>query len=297
MAEKIGFVGLGIMGKPMARNLMKAGYDVTVFDLFPDPVNELTGEGAAKGESGADVASKSSIIVTMVQNSPQSEAAILGDNGVLAGASKGDLIIDMSSIEPGTSQKIGAACDEAGVGFLDAPVSGGEPFAISGDLAIMVGGNAADFETAKPLFDVMGKSSVLCGAHGAGNVVKLANQICVASNIMGLAEAMTLAAKAGVNPETVFDAIKGGLAGSNVMNAKAPMMFERNFDPGFRIELHHKDLNNAMSTANELNVPLLLTGQMQQIVGALMEWGYGKEDHAGFLHFPERLSDVEVKKF
>ena len=297
MAEKIGFVGLGIMGKPMARNLMKAGYEVTVYDLFPAPVDELVSEGAKKGSSGADVAKNSSTVIIMVQNSPQSEAAILGDNGVLSGASKGDLIVDMSSIEPGTSQKVGAECDKAGVGFLDAPVSGGEPFAISGDLAIMVGGNAGDFEAAKPLFEVMGKSSVLCGGHGAGNVVKLANQICVAGNILALAEAMTLAAKAGVNPETVFDAIKGGLAGSNVMNAKAPMMFNRNFNPGFRIELHYKDLNNAMSTASSLNVPLVMTAQMQQILGALMEWGHGKEDHAGLLHFPERLSGVEVKKF
>ena len=297
MAEKIGFVGLGIMGKPMARNLMKAGYEVTVYDLFPAPVEELVKEGARKGSSGADVAKNSSIVITMVQNSPQSEAAILGENGVLAGSKKGNLIIDMSSIEPGTSQKVGTACEKAGVGFLDAPVSGGEPFAISGDLAIMVGGNASDFETAKPLFDIMGKSSVLCGGYGAGNVVKLANQICVAANIMGLAEAMTLAAKAGVNPETVFNAIKGGLAGSNVMNAKGPMMFDRNFKPGFRIELHYKDLNNAMTTANALNVPLMMTSQMQQILGSLMEWGYGKEDHSGFLHFPERLSGVEVKKF
>jgi 2-hydroxy-3-oxopropionate reductase len=297
MAEKIGFVGLGIMGKPMARNLMKSGYEVTVYDLFPAPVDELVSEGARKGKSGADVAKHSSTLITMVQNSPQSEAAILGENGVLSGASKGDLIIDMSSIEPGTSQKIGVACDEAGVGFLDAPVSGGEPFAVSGDLAIMVGGDAGDFETARPLFEVMGKSSVLCGGYGAGNVVKLANQICVAGNILALAEAMTLAAKAGVNPETVFEAIKGGLAGSNVMNAKAPMMFERNFNPGFRIELHYKDLNNAMSTANSLNVPLMMTAQMQQILGSLMEWGHGKEDHAGFLHFPEHLSGIEVKKF
>jgi 2-hydroxy-3-oxopropionate reductase len=297
MADKIGFVGLGIMGKPMARNLLKAGHDVTVFDLFPEPVNELVADGARKGETGADVARNSSITIVMVQNSPQSEAAILGENGVLSGASKGDLIIDMSSIEPGTSQKVGSECEKAGVGFLDAPVSGGEPFAVSGDLAIMVGGGAGDFETAKPLFDVLGKSSVLCGGYGAGNVVKLANQICVAGNIMALAEAMTLAAKAGVNPETVFDAIKGGLAGSNVMNAKGPMMFERNFNPGFRIELHYKDLNNAMSTASSLNVPLVLTAQLQQVLGSLMEWGHGKEDHAGMLHFPEKLSGVEVKKF
>lgn len=297
MAEKIGFVGLGIMGKPMARNLMKAGYEVTVYDLFPAPVDELVNEGAKKGASAADVAKNSSITVTMVQNSPQSEAAILGENGVLSGAPKGHLIVDMSSIEPGTSQKIGAECEKAGVGFLDAPVSGGEPFAISGDLAIMVGGSASDFETAKPLFDIMGKSSVLCGGYGAGNVVKLANQICVAGNIFALAEAMTLAAKAGVNPETVFDAIKGGLAGSNVMNAKGPMMFNRNFKPGFRIELHQKDLNNAMSTAGSLNVPLVMTSQLQQILNTLVEWGHGKDDHAGMLQFVEKLAGVEVQKF
>ena len=297
MAEKIGFVGLGIMGKPMARNLMKAGYEVTVYDLFPAPMDELAKEGAKKGASPADVAKNSSIVVTMVQNSPQSEAAILGENGVLAGAKKGDLIIDMSSIEPGMSQKIGPECEKKGVGFLDAPVSGGEPFAISGELAIMVGGSASDFETAKPLFDVMGKSSVLCGGYGAGNVVKLANQICVAGNIFALAEAMTLASKAGVNPETVFNAIKGGLAGSNVMNAKGPMMFNRNFKAGFRIELHQKDLNNAMSTASSLNVPLVMTSQLQQILNTLVEWGHGKDDHSGMVQFVEKLAGAEVKKF
>jgi 2-hydroxy-3-oxopropionate reductase len=205
------------------------------------------------------------------------------------------LVIDMSSIAPGVSQKLGAACAQKGVGFLDAPVSGGEPGAIAGELAIMVGGSEAHFSRASPVFDVLGKSAVLCGRVGAGNVTKLANQICVGANIHALAEALALATKAGVNPGAVLDAIKGGLAGSNVLNAKGPMMIGRNFDPGFRIELHYKDINNAMATARELNVPLQVTANLQQVLGALVQWGDGANDHAGILKYVERLSGVEVK--
>jgi 2-hydroxy-3-oxopropionate reductase len=294
MAERIGFVGLGIMGKPMAKNLVNAGFAVTVYNRSSTAVEELVAEGATAGASSADVASKSDITVLMVPDSPDSEAVVLGENGLLEGASSGDLIVDMSSIEPGVSQRIHAACAEKGVNFIDAPVSGGEPFAISGDLAIMVGGSASDFERAKPLFDVMGKSAVLCGDSGAGNVTKLANQIVVGANIHALAEALVLATKAGVNPETVFDAIKGGLAGSNVMNAKAPMMFERNFKPGFRIELHYKDINNAVKTSNELDLPLQVTANLQQVMKALVGWGEGGNDHSGILSYVEKLSGVEV---
>ena len=222
------------------------------------------------------------------------EAVVIGENGLLEGASAGDLIVDMSSIAPSYSQMIHDACTEKKVDFIDAPVSGGEPFATSGDLAIMVGGDANNFERAKPLFDVTGKSSVLCGAIGAGNVTKLANQIVVGANIHALAEALVLATKAGVNPETVFDAIKGGLAGSNVMNAKGPMMFERNFAPGFRIELHYKDINNAVQTANSLNLPLQVTANLQQVLAALMEWGQGKDDHSAILSYVEKLSGGTV---
>ena len=294
MAERIGFVGLGIMGKPMAKNLVNAGFAVTVYNRSSAAVEELVAEGATAGASSADVASKSDITVLMVPDSPDSEAVVLGENGLLEGASSGDLIVDMSSIEPGVSQRIQAACAEKGVNFIDAPVSGGEPFAISCDLAIMVGGSASDFERAKPLFDVMGKSAVLCGDSGAGNVTKLANQIVVGANIHALAEALVLATKAGVNPETVFDAIKGGLAGSNVMNAKAPMMFERNFKPGFRIELHYKDINNAVKTSNELDLPLQVTANLQQVMKALVGWGEGGNDHSGILSYVEKLSGVEV---
>ena len=294
---KVGFIGLGIMGRPMAINLIKAGHEVTVFDVFPEAIEPVVEAGGTAASSCAEVASASDVVITMVQDGPQAEAAIAGEGGALEGASPGDLIVDMSSIAPGVSKRIGKACEEKGVGFIDAPVSGGEPFAISGDLAIMVGGKADLFERAKPLLDVVGASAVLCGDVGAGNVTKLANQIVVGANIHGLAEALTLATKAGVNPETVFNAIKGGLAGSNVMNAKAPMMFERNFQAGFRIELHYKDINNAMETARELGLPLQVTANLQQVLTSLVEKGYGKEDHSAILRFVEDNAGIEVKKF
>lgn len=296
MAEKIAFVGLGIMGKPMAKNLLKAGYELSVYDLFPDPVKELEKEGAKGCKTGSEASSNATITITMVQDGPQAESAICGDSGVLEGASKGHLVIDMSSIAPGVSERIGKKCDEKGVSFLDAPVSGGEPFAISGDLAIMVGGSADNFEQAKPLFDVLGKTSILCGKHGAGQITKLANQICVGANIHALAEALTLAAKAGVNPETVYKAIQGGLAGSNVINAKAPMMVDRNFNPGFRIELHYKDINNAMEAARDLDVPLQVTANLQQVLTALVIQGEGKSDHSAIAKYVEKLAGIEIKK-
>ncbi len=296
MAEKIAFVGLGIMGKPMAKNLMKAGYELYVYDLFPDPVAELEKEGAKGCKSAAEASSNTNITITMVQDGPQAESAILGENGVSDGASEGHLVVDMSSIAPGVSQRIGAGCKEKGINFLDAPVSGGEPFAISGELAIMVGGSADDFEQAKPLFDILGKSAILCGKHGAGQVTKLANQICVGANIHALAEALALAAKSGVNPETVYKAIQGGLAGSNVINAKAPMMVDRNFEPGFRIELHYKDINNAMEAARDLNIPLQVTANLQQVLTSLVTKGEGKSDHSAIAKHVEDLAGVEIKK-
>ena len=296
MAEKIAFVGLGIMGKPMAKNLMEAGYELYVYDLYQDPVSELEKEGATGCKSAAEASSNTNITITMVQDGPQAESAILGDGGVAEGASKGHLVVDMSSIAPGVSQRIGKGCSEKGINFLDAPVSGGEPFAISGDLAIMVGGSADDFEQAKPLFDILGKSAILCGEHGAGQITKLANQICVGANIHALAEALALAAKAGVNPETVYKAIQGGLAGSNVINAKAPMMVDRNFEPGFRIELHYKDINNAMEAARDLNMPLQVTANLQQVLTSLVTKGEGKSDHSAIAKHVEELADVEIKK-
>ncbi len=296
MKEKIGFVGLGIMGKPMASNMLEAEYSVNAYYLISENLSSLAEKGAGISSSPKEVAENSDVIIVMVQNSPQSENAILGENGILNGATKGNLIIDMSSISPLVSQKIAKECEKKGVEFIDAPVSGGEPGAIEGTLAIMVGGNSSSFERSKPILEILGSSSVLCGDIGAGNFTKLANQIIVGANIHALSEALVLTTKAGLDPETVFNAIKGGLAGSNVMNAKAPMMFNRNFDPGFRIELHLKDITNAIQTANELNVPLQVTANLHQVLTSLVLNGKGKLDHSGILQFVEEQSTIEVKK-
>ena len=296
MPEQIGFVGRGIMGRPMVRNLMKAGYSVTVYDIVSDAVEELASEGATPATSSDEVASKTDTIITMLPDSADSERAILGEGGVLAGAKKGSIIIDMSSIAPSMSQKIFQECAKEGVEMMDAPVSGGEPGAINATLAIMVGGKQEIFDQCYDLLSVMGSNVVLTGDIGAGNITKLANQIIVAANIEALSEAMVLAQKAGVDPERVFNAIRGGLAGSTVMEAKAPMMLDRNFRAGFRIRLHQKDLRNVLQTAQELNVPLPVTALLQQMLGSLVNDGEQDLDHSAILHFLEKLSHVEVKK-
>ena len=209
---------------------------------------------------------------------------------------EGAVYIDNTTASATIAREIYAYAKDNNFGSLDAPVSGGEPFAISGELAIMVGGSADDFEQAKPLFDILGKSAILCGKHGAGQVTKLANQICVGANIHALAEALALAAKSGVNPERVYKAIQGGLAGSNVINAKAPMMVDRNFEPGFRIELHYKDINNAMEAARDLNIPLQVTANLQQVLTSLVTKGEGKSDHSAIAKHVEDLAGVEIKK-
>ena len=296
MAEQIGFVGLGIMGKPMARNLMKAGYELTVYDIVGEAVEELATEGATAASSSSEVAEKTDKIITMLPDSADSERAILGPGGVLEGARPNSVIIDMSSIAPSMSQKIFAESATKGVEMLDAPVSGGEPGAINATLAIMVGGKQEVFDQCFDLLKTMGGNVVLTGDVGAGNTTKLANQIIVAANIEALSEAMVLAQKAGVDPERVFNAIRGGLAGSAVMEAKAPMMLDRNFRAGFRIRLHQKDLRNVLQTAQELNVPLPVTALVQQMLGSLVNDGDQELDHAAILHFVEKLAGVEVKK-
>ena len=295
MAEKIGFVGLGIMGKPMARNLLKAGYDLTVYDIVGEAVEEVVGDGASPASSSSEVAAATDKIITMLPDSADSERAILGPGGVLEGASAGKTIIDMSSIAPLVSQRIAAVCAEKGVEMLDAPVSGGEPGAVNATLAIMVGGKQEIFDQNFDLLKVMGSNVVLTGDIGAGGVTKLANQIIVAANIEALAEALVLSTKAGVDPEKVFNAIRGGLAGSNVMEAKAPMMLSRNFRAGFRIRLHQKDLRNVLQTAQDLNVPLPVTALLQQMLGSLVNDGEQEADHSALLKFVEDLAGIEVK--
>ena len=289
----IGFIGLGIMGKPMVRNLMKAGNTVTVYDIVGTSVEEMATEGAIPASSSSEVASKNSLIITMVPDSADSEAAILGANGVLEGAASGSVVIDMSSIAPASSQKIAAGCETQGVDFLDAPVSGGEPGAVSGTLAIMVGGKKDVYDKYVDVFAPMG-SATFCGDYGAGNTTKLANQIMVAINIAAVGEALVLAKKAGLDPNVVFEAVKGGLAGSNVLNAKGPMMIEGNFNPGFRIRLHQKDLNNALQTARELSVPLPFTAMAQQVIGSLMNEGKGDADHSAIANFIEDMAQTKI---
>ncbi len=293
---KVGFVGLGIMGKPMCRNLMKAGHQLTVFDIVPSAVAEVAGAGAATAGSAREAASKAEITITMLPDGPDVDTAVLGADGVLEGARRGSIVVDMSSISPLVAQKVGKACAEKGVQFLDAPVSGGEPKAVDGTLAIMVGGDQQTFDKVLPLFQCMGSSATLTGAVGAGNVTKLANQIMVACNIAAMGEALVLATKAGLDPEVVFNAVKGGLAGSTVLNAKAPMVIGRNFKPGFRIRLHQKDLRNALIAAESLKVSLPFTSLVQQMLVSLMNNGRGDFDHSGIVTLLEDMAQTEVKK-
>jgi 2-hydroxy-3-oxopropionate reductase len=292
----IGFIGLGIMGKPMAKNLLKAGHKLVVYDILDAPVRELVQAGATPGSSPKDVASRSELIITMLPNSPHVKEAVLGKNGVIEGAKPGSVVVDMSSIAPLASREVAGELARKGIEMLDAPVSGGEPKAIDGTLAIMVGGKDAIFAKVKDVLLKMGASAVLCGDIGAGNVTKLANQIIVALNIAAMSEAFVLAVKAGVQPERVFDAVKGGLAGSAVLNAKAPMVLQGNYQPGFRIELHIKDLQNALDTAHEIGVLIPLTGQVMEMMQALKVDGKQAQDHGGLIQFYERLAGVRVRK-
>ena len=294
---KIGFIGLGIMGRPMVHNLLRAGHQLVVFDIVKEVVDNMIAAGVVAVASPKEVAQSCMHIITMLPNSPHVKAVVLGENGVLEGAQKGSLLIDMSSIAPGASQEIAAECEKSGVGMLDAPVSGGEPKAIDGTLSIMVGGDKALFESVKDsILLKMGVSAVYCGAIGAGNTTKLANQIIVACNIAALAEALTLAKKAGVNPTQVFQAIQGGLAGSNVMNAKAPMMIAGEYKPGFRIDLHVKDLANALETGHDIASPLPLTALVMEMFQALRVDGAGQDDHCALAKYYAKISGETINE-
>ena len=291
---KIGFIGLGIMGKPMVKNLLKAGHEVVAFDLNKANLDDVVSAGATRGTSCSDVASKVPLIITMLPNSPHVKTVVMGKDGVLEGAKEGAILIDMSSIAPLASQEIEKACAEKKVRMLDAPVSGGEPKAIDGSLAIMVGGDKDLFEEVKDLLLVMGATAVHCGSIGAGNTTKLANQIIVALNIAAVSEAFTLVKKAGVDPHLVFEAIKGGLAGSTVMNAKAPMMMDSNFKPGFKIDLHIKDLANAMDTGHGVGSPLPLTAAVREMMETLHADGFGNDDHSALARYYEKVSGTKI---
>jgi 2-hydroxy-3-oxopropionate reductase len=288
--SRIGFIGLGIMGKPMLRNLRKGGHTLVAYDIVPALLDAVISEGVERAQSCAEVAARSEMVITMLPDGPEVEAAVLGARGVLEGAAPGITLVDMSSVSPLVSQKVAAACAAKGVDFLDAPVSGGEPKAVDGTLAVMAGGPREVFDRVLPVLQLVGSSVTLTGAVGAGNVTKLANQIMVACNIAAMGEALTLATRCGLDPEVVFNAVKGGLAGSTVLNAKAPMVIARNFKPGFRIRLHQKDLRNALLTGESAKVALPLTSLVQQMLIALMNQGKGDLDHSAIVTFIEEMS-------
>ena len=289
----IGFIGLGIMGKPMAKNLLKAGYTLLVNTHKQATMDEMAAVGAVLATQ-QEIGEKCDIVMTMLPNSPQVKEVMLGENGVAAHMKPGSIFVDMSSINPIASKEIAAELAKHGVDMLDAPVSGGEPKAIDGTLSFMVGGKQEAYDRVEPILLKMGASVVRCGEVGAGNTTKLANQIIVACNIQALAEALTLSQKAGVDPNLVFAAIRGGLAGSTVMDAKAPMMIAGNDTPGFRINLHIKDLNNALDCAHSVGAPLPMTASVQEIMQYLASNGLGACDHSAIAQYYEKLADVKI---
>jgi 2-hydroxy-3-oxopropionate reductase len=294
VAEKVGFIGLGIMGKPMARNLMEAGYKLTVYNRSPEKAEELGEEGAAVAGSPREVAEKSDVVITMLPDSPDVERVVAGEDGVLPGIKEGALFIDMSTISPVVTEELAAKVKEKGASMLDAPVSGGDVGAIEGTLSIMVGGEEADFERARPLFKAMGKTVTHVGPTGAGQVTKAANQVVVALTIEAVSEALVLGAKGGVAPEKILEVLSGGLAGNKVMEVKREKFLSHNFDPGFRSELHHKDLGIALSAGREYGVVLPVTALVDQMLLAMKSKGWGGEDHSALLKVIEDLSGHEI---
>ena len=291
---KIGFIGLGIMGKPMVRNLQKKGHTLLVYDVIKENIKSVIGDGISDGNSVNEITQNVDVIITMLPNGPHVKSVVMGENGILSSAKEGTIIIDMSSIAPNVSQEIAQACIKKGVNMIDAPVSGGEPKAIDGTLSIMVGGDINIFNQVKDILLCVGASAVYCGEIGAGNTTKLANQIVVAGNIAILAEAFTLAKKAGVDPNLVFDAIKQGLAGSTVMNAKAPMMLSDSFEPGFKIDLHIKDLNNALETGHSVGSSLPLTSTIMEMFQTVKADGFGSKDHSALAKYYEKISGEKI---
>ncbi|MCH3918144.1 MAG: 2-hydroxy-3-oxopropionate reductase [Spirochaetia bacterium] len=291
---KVGFIGLGIMGKPMAKNLLKAGISLLVSDLNTAAVAELTSLGAESG-SYVQIGQECDVVITILPNGGIVQDVLFAPDGVASSLQAGKLVCDMSSVTPNESKSCYEKLKKKGVGFVDAPVSGGEPGAIAGSLAIMCGGDESDYAKMVPYFSIMGKSNVLIGPSGSGSTTKLANQIIVNLGIAAVSEAMTMAVKAGADPMKVYHAIRGGLAGSAVLDAKAPMMCKRNFAPGGKISINHKDIKNAVNTAHAIDVPIPLTAQLFEIMQALKVSGHMNDDHAGIVQYFENLAGVVVK--
>ena len=294
MADTVGFIGLGIMGKPMAKNLIEAGHELVVYNRTPKKAEELAGAGAVVAASPREVAEHSDVVVTMLPDSPQVEEVLVGEEGVFEGVKEGALIVDMSTISPVITEELAARAKEKGASMLDAPVSGGDVGAIEGTLSIMVGGSDEDFQRARPLFEAMGKTVTHVGGSGAGQVVKAANQIVVALTIEAVSEALVLGSKAGVAPGKILDVLGGGLAGNKVMEVKREKMLTHSFDPGFRIELHHKDLGIALAAGREYGVTLPVTAIVDQMLQNLRMRGRGDRDHSALLTLIEDSSGHEI---
>ncbi len=294
MADAVGFIGLGIMGRPMAKNLMEAGYDLVVHNRSPEKAEELAQEGATAAGSPREVAERCDIIITMLPDSPQVEEVLAGEEGVFEGIGDGALIVDMSTISPVVTEGLATKAKEKGASLLDAPVSGGDVGAIEGALSIMVGGEEADVERAKPLFEVMGKTVTHVGPTGAGQVTKAANQIVVALTIEAVSEALVLGSKGGVAPEKILDVLSGGLAYNKIMEVKREKFLSHTFEPGFRAELHHKDLGIALAAGREYGVALPVTAIVDQMLLSMKRKGWGGEDHSALLKVIEDLSQHET---
>ncbi len=294
MAGKVGFIGLGIMGKPMARNLMGGGYELVVYNRSQEKADELAEEGATAAASPREVAEQSEVVVTMLPDSPEVREVVAGEEGVLDGIEEGSLLVDMSTISPVVTEELAAEAEKKGARMLDAPVSGGEPGAVEGTLSIMAGGHEEDFERVKPIFDVLGDTVVRVGEVGSGQVVKACNQIVVALVIEAVSEALVLGSKAGVDPTKIIEVLSGGLAGNKVMEAKKSFFLEHDFDPGFKVELHHKDLGIALSAAREYGVALPVTAIVDQMLEALVAKGSGAKDHSAILTLIEDLAQHKI---
>ena len=293
---KTGFIGLGIMGRPMAKNLLKAGKELLVSDLNKESLADVVNAGAQEA-TYAEIGEQCDRIIIMVPSGAISKSILFGENGVASSIKEGAIVCDMSSVTPVESKECYDGLKAKGVGFLDAPVSGGEPGAVNGTLAIMAGGDAEDFEAMQEYFDILGSSALLIGESGSGSVTKLANQVIVNNTIAVVSEAFVLAAKAGADPKKVYEAIRGGLAGSAVMDAKIPMIIERNFKPGGPIRINHKDIKNVVNTAHSIDVPIPYTAQLYEILQTLKIHGHMEDDHGGIVQYFEKLAGIEVKKF
>ena len=294
MAERVGFIGLGIMGMPMARNLMDSGYELTVHNRSPEKAEELGKEGAAVAATPREVTENGDVVITMLPDSPQVREVVAGEDGVLEGISEGALLIDMSTISPVVTEELAEALMEKGASMLDAPVSGGDVGAIEGTLSIMVGGEQVDFQRAKPLFEAMGKTITHVGPTGAGQVTKAANQVVVALTIEAVSEALVLGSAGGVSAEKILEVLSGGLASNKVMEVKREKFLSHTFEPGFRSELHHKDLGIALAAGREYGVVLPVTAVVDQLLLSMRRKGWGGEDHSALLRIIEDLSQHTI---